>query len=214
MQAIHDELHNTYTNKTIVVNRGKSGTLLLFLTISLFSLLLLGCASNIVSLSYPSLQPTDIPYPSRAISVCVVDFTNKRPEAAIGKRQNGEKLLPRTPVERWLATGLAIELQQAGFHMMMAETEAEAIAMNADYLVTGESEEVWLTETSITRYTGIIRSSISLHDGKGTHITRNAYNSVYSKTVLPLYATPQTLLDDALVEMLQPVVALLRAIMQ
>ena len=202
-----------YGRITVAANSETKTIPLFLLLIITLSLLLSGCAGNIIALSYPSAQHAP-PAISRGISVCIVDFADKRPDSAIGKRQNGEKLLPRTPVERWLATGLALELQRAGFNTMMAETVHEALAMNADYIVTGDSEEVCLTETSITRYTGIIRASISLLDGRGTHITRNAYNSVYSKTVLPIYGVPQTLLDDALAEMLQPAVALLIKTMQ
>jgi len=214
MRAILCNFSTICRRIAVAPNNGiKLAPLFLLLVISL-SLLLSGCASNIITLSYPSGQHIASSDTRKAIFVCIVDFTDKREDSAIGSRQNGEKLLPRTPVERWLATGLALELQRSGFTTMMAETEREAIAMNADYIVTGDSEEVCLTETSITRYTGIIRASISLLDGKGTHITRNAYNSVYSKTVLPIYSAPQTLLDDALAEMLQPAVALLTKTMQ
>lgn len=185
-----------------------------FPVILLFSLLFAGCAGNIINLSYPSLQKTDSPVALKTSTVCIVDFTNKRGRTAIGKRLNGEELLPRIQVERWLATGLAMELQNAGYTTVMAETLSAALAMNADYIVLGEDEEVWLAETSLTRYTGIIRASISLLDGKGAHITRNGYNSVYSKTVLPVYGVPQTLLDEALAEMLRPAALLLTKTMQ
>ena len=185
-----------------------------FLCILLFSFTLMGCTNNVVTLSYPLAHDALSPDNTRNISVCIVDFSNNRKESAVGKQQNNTQLLPRTPVERWLATGLALELQHAGFQILMAESLPEAIARKADYIVTGESEEVWLMETSITRYTGVVRASISLLDGVGNHITRNAYSSVYSKAVLPIYGVPQTLLDDALVEMLQPAVDLLAKTMQ
>ncbi|SBV91766.1 conserved exported hypothetical protein [uncultured delta proteobacterium] len=185
------------------------------LSIILCSLLLIGCAGNIVNLSYPPLQKAAAPGAAKNISVCVVDFANKRQEsAAIGKRLNDDPILPRTPVERWLATGLALELENAGYTVIMAETLPAALMRGADYIVAGEVEEVWLAEVSYTRFTGTIRASISLLDGKGDHITRNAYNSVYSKTILPIYGVPQSLLDEALAEMLLPAVRLLAKTMQ
>ncbi len=173
-----------------------------------------GCAGNIVTLSYPPAQPGAALPPAGNRAVCVVDFANNRTTSDIGRRQNGDALLARTPVERWLALGVAQELRNAGYRVDTAETMAEAVARQPEYIVTGEVEEVWLAESSLTRYTGTIRASISLLDGNGGYITRNAYNSTYSKTVLPVYGVPQTLLDDALAEMLQPAVRLLVKTMQ
>ena len=143
-----------------------------------------------------------------------MDFTNKRNAGVLGERLNGDRILPRTPVERWLATSLAGELEHAGYRVSTAENLAVALAAQPDYIVAGEAEEVWLAETSLTRYTGTIRVSITLLDGQGGRITTNAYNCIYSKTVLPIYGVPQTLLADALQEMLLPAVKLLGSVMQ
>lgn len=173
-----------------------------------------GCAGNVVALSYPPLQnPLSAPE-SSGITVCIVDFENKRAESIIGRRQNGNAILPRTPVERWLAVSLAEELRGAGYAVSMAETLPEAMSKGVQYIIIGDAEEVWLTETSFARYTGTIRTSISLLDGAGCHITRNAYNSVYSKPVLPLYGVPRTLLDEALAEIFHPAARLLSKTMQ
>lgn len=187
---------------------------IIFAAFLLILLLLSGCASNVIYLSYPELK-TPASFDSRKnISVCVTDFTNKRDTGVIGERLNGEVILPRIPVERWLATSLAVELEHAGYRVSTAETLAEALTGKTDYIITGESEGVWLAETSLTRYTGTIRTSITLLDGQGGHITTNAYNCIYSKTVLPIYGVPQTLLAEALQEMLSPAVKLLGSAMQ
>ena len=179
-------------------------------------LLSTGCApQNIIRLSYPSSPMEENAQPSsRNKAVCVVDFENKRERAAIGERLSGEKLLPRTPVDRWLAGSLAEELKRAGYTVAIAETLENALSQSPDFIIIGESEEVWLAETSITRFTGSIRASIALLDGTGRDITKNSYNSVYSKTVLPIYGVPQTLLNEALAEMLQPASRLLVQMMQ
>ena len=170
---------------------------------------LAGCAQNVVPLSYP-LPQHSVSAPQRNVTVCVVDFENKRgKKAAIGVKQNGEALLPRTPVERWLATSMAEEIKQAGFPVIMTETLPEAIQAKPDYIISGEAEEVWLSESSFARYTGTVRTSISLLDGEGKHITKNSYSSVFSQTVIPISGVPKTLLDEALFEMLQPAVTLL-----
>lgn len=172
-----------------------------------------GCAQqNVIRLSYPAMEAA--PQQRDGVTVCVVDFENKRSRAAIGERLDGEKLLPRTPVERWLANSLAEEIRRAGYKTNVVETLEDALAQNPNFIVTGEAEEVWLAENSITRYTGSIRTSIALLDGKGHDITKNSYNSVYSKTVLPIYGVPQTLLSEALAEMLQPASRLLVHMMQ
>ena len=173
-----------------------------------------GCGGNIIPLSYPTLRDASYGVAETGATVCIVDFENKRDGHAVGQRQDGTAILPRTPVERWLASGLAEELSRLGHAVTMAETIQQALAARADYIVSGEAEEVWLAETSLTRYTGTIRVSISLFDSGGGHITRNGYNSVHSKTVLPVYGVPRTLLDDALVEILRPAANLLHKTMQ
>jgi hypothetical protein len=178
----------------------------------LCALFLAGCARNIVHLSYPSAGE-QIPAPTKKSRVCVVDFENLRDKNAIGVRLNGETLLPRTLVERWLALGIAEELGRAGYAVSLAETTADALAEHPDYIVTGEAEEVWIAETSLTRFTGSIRARITLSQGNGLNTTSNSYNSVYSKAVLPVYGVPQTLLGEALSEMLRPAVRLLAQIM-
>lgn len=176
--------------------------------------LLSGCAGNVINLSYPPMRQDAAPATEKGITVCIVDFENKRPVNAIGERQDGTPILPRVPVERWLANGVAEELNREGYTVLMAETLPEALTKGAEYIITGEAEEVWLAETSLTRYTGTIRTSITLFDGTGARITKNGYNSVYSKGVLPVYGIPQTLLNDALAEMLQPAARLLFKTMQ
>lgn len=175
--------------------------------------LLSGCAGNVINLSYPPMRQAAPPV-TKGITVCIVDFENKRLTHAIGKQKDGSPILPRVPVERWLATGVAEELKRGGYTVLMAETLPDALSKGANYIITGEAEEVWLAETSLTRYTGTIRTSITLLDGAGSRITKNGYNSVYSKGVLPVYGVPQTLLNDALAEMLQPAVRLLFQTMQ
>lgn len=176
--------------------------------------LVCGCAqSNIIQLAYPDRAATAAPA-SKKSRVCVVDFENKRESGAIGVRQSGKQLLPRTPVERWLASSMAEELVRAGYETVLAETMEDALAANADYIVEGEALEVWLAETSHTRFTGSVRLSIALFDGHGAYITKNSYSSVYSKTVLPIYGVPQTLLNEALAEILQPAVQLLSQVAQ
>lgn len=190
-----------------------------FYPFPLFALLLClffltGCAGNVVTLSYLSLQSTHSTPESTGIAVCIVDFENKRLKDSIGKRLDDSPILPRTPVELWLAESLAQELRGFGYAVSVAETLPEALSTGAKYVITGDAEEVWLAETSLTRYTGTIRASISLLDGAGGHITRNAYTSVYSKPALPLYGIPQTLLDEALAEILHPAARLLSKTMQ
>lgn len=173
-----------------------------------------GCTGNVVTFSYPLIRD-DAPAPVlKNISVCIVDFANQWETAAIGERLDGSPILPRTPVGRWLAASLAAELAHAGYTVSVAESFSDARAKGADYIVTGEAEEVWLAETSLTRFTGTIRASISLLDAEGNRITRNGYSSVYSKSVLPIYGVPQTLLDEALAEMLHPAARLLCTTMQ
>lgn len=160
------------------------------------------------------MRRDDPPVTEKKITVCIVDFENKRPGLAIGERQDGTPILPRVPVERWIATGIAKELAYGGYTVLMAETLPEALTKGTEYIITGEAEEVWLAETSLTRYTGIIRASIALLDGTGSRITKNGYSSVYSKGILPVYGVPQTLLNEALAEMLQPATRLLFKTMQ
>lgn len=181
----------------------------------LLGALLTGCANNVVRLSYPGFPSENISHPPPdAMSVYIVDFENKREKSAIGERQRGDQILPRTLVERWIALGVKEELSRAGYQAVVVETLSEALTHVPDYIITGEAEDVWLSEHSFARYIGSVRASISLLDGKGRHITTNSYSSVFSRTVLPVYGVPQSLLDEALFEMLQPAAKLLTRIMR
>ena len=193
-----------------VVNLTAVSVLILLLCV--FSLA--GCTGNVVNISFPSLQEEPSPETARNILVCVVDFKNKRGVSAVGKRKNGESLQPRMPVERWMMLGLARELIRSGFHVNTVETMDQALASGAKYIITGEAEEAWLEETSLTRYTASIRASLTLHGGTGVFITRNAYNSVYSTAFLPVYGPPQDLMDKAFLEMLHPAVRHLGTLMR
>ncbi|MDL2210824.1 hypothetical protein LJC26_08500 [Desulfovibrio sp. OttesenSCG-928-O18] len=173
-----------------------------------------GCAqNNIVHLSYPPAGGNAI-QASRQSRVCVVDFENLRNRYDIGSRLDGTLILPRTAVERWLALGLAAELTRSGYTVVTAETLPEALATGADYIVTGESLEVRLAENSITRFTATVRTNITLMQGGGAPLTTNGYNSVFSRTIISINrSVPQTLLDEALAEMLHPATELLTKIM-
>lgn len=180
----------------------------LLCALAVICLIFHGCAQgNIVRLSYP--EPGSAVSSGTGKRVCVVDFDNKRDRSEIGQRQSGESILGRTLVERWVAQGVAAELSHAGYAVSVVETLAEALAAEPDYIVTGEVEEVWLAESSLTRFTATIRASVSLLNGRGGDITSNNYNCVFSTALLPAYGVPQTLLDEALFELLQPAAQLL-----
>lgn len=186
---------------------------LLFLSFPLL-LLLQGCAGNIVRLSYPAPANEAVDANKGTVTVCVVDFENRRDKSTIGESGNGRPILPRTGVERWMAEGLGKELKRAGYHVVMTETLEDALAASPAYIVTGEAEEVWMAESLFARYTATIRGTITLCDGKGEYITASGNSSVFSRSVLPFSGVPQTLLDDALYEMLQPVARMLTRSMQ
>lgn len=186
---------------------------LIFFTLTAVFLLLSACAQgNVVRLSYPASRAPEAA--GNGIRVCVVDFENKRDKIELGLRQNGQIIIGRTMVERWLAEGVAAELARAGYTTVMAETMDGARKLGPDYIVTGDAEEVWLAEPSLTRFTATVRTSITLLDGQGRDITSNNYSSVFSTARLPVHGVPQTLLDEALFEMLQPAVQLLTQAMR
>ena len=158
---------------------------------------------SVVELTYPLSPPAAS---DTRPNFCVVDFENMRTSHNLGTYRDGEVIRPRTPVERWLASAVAGELANKGFTAITVENFKQALDVRADYIITGDAEEIRIDHPSITRFASTLRMTLVLMDGRGRHVTANNYNGVFSQTVLPGTNVPRSLLSAALQEVLQPAV--------
>ncbi len=169
----------------------------------LLALFLSGCAQNVVSLNYPAPKDTVIAK-AGATTVCVVEFADKRDKMDIGQRRDGGSFQARNNVAAWVSRAMADELALTGLVVTYADTMAAAKASGPKYIVTGVINEIWLTENSLTGYSCSLRVTVSLLRSDGSHITKNNYQSMLSKTVIPTSDVPQTMLSEGLVDLLRP----------
>ena len=162
-----------------------------------------GCATQpVVPMIYPRAETSNLPV-LHAPRFIVIDFDNMRTTPAIGTLRDGTTLKPRTLVERWVAEAIAAELRRRGYAAVAVENFAQALATKPDFIVSGDLEEVWIQQASITRYSSSLRMTVALMNGRGKNLTANNYNGTFTQFVLPGIGLPENLLPQALQEMLQ-----------
>ena len=172
------------------------------LLVLLSALLLPGCAQNTVRLVYAPSADTALPQ-AGAPSVTVVTFADKRGSPPIGRRSNGSDFMPSSSVSDWVTHSLATELAQLGLNVTMADSESQALASNAKFMVTGSIDELWLTEKSSTDYDARMRGTIKVKDVQKPLLTRS-FSSALARRVVPLSSVPQEMLSETLREMVLP----------
>lgn len=167
-------------------------------------LMLSGCAGSIVSLSYRP-QALEAVKPSTTAKVCVILFEDLRDVWEIGVRRDEKTpFYAGSPVNEWISRSLAEQLASAGVTVLYAKDREEALHSGADFLVSGELEELWLKQNALTYYTCLMRVTISLSKGDEKHVRKNSFSSTLSRTVLPFSSTPREVLGDCLRELLVP----------
>lgn len=180
-----------------------AGALPRFLLLVLLASVLAGCAQSIVHLVYSAPKETITPR-AGAPTVCVVAFEDRRGKDEIGQRRDGGLFLAHADVTGWVSRAMADELARTGLTVTYTSDIGQAKASNPDYIVTGVIDEIWLTESSLTRYASSMRVTISLLRGNGSYITKNNYSSTFSKTVIPMSDVPQSMLSEGLIDLLRP----------
>lgn len=165
-------------------------------------LLLAGCAQNTVRLVYTPSTENTIPL-SGSPAVSVVAFTDKRVSPPVGQRSNGSDFMPSSSVSDWITHSLASELSQQGLVVTLADSEAQAQASGAKYMVTGSIDEIWLTEKSSTDYDARMRATVTVKEAKKNLLTRS-FSSALSRRVVPLSSVPEEMLSETLRDLVTP----------
>lgn len=180
----------------------------------LLILLLLGaCASNnSVRLIYPASDAGQLPSPT-ARRVVVVMFDDMRSSQNIGVKRDGSPFTATSSVTDWISRSIGDELSKKGFQVSYALTQAEAKNASFDYIITGITREVWLTETGTTTVLANIRLAITLADKKKELFTDNMTASL-EKPVLWSASSVEALLQETLRGITEPAVTKLSGLMR
>ncbi len=166
-----------------------------FLVLVLCLAVTAGCAKNTVRLLYPSEDPAVVPA-AAATKICVVRLGQAwGGDRSVGARSDGSEFVPDSDVQDWMTHSLAVALNRKGLNANTAYSESAARAAGCTNILTGEIQQVRLTEHSMTSYECAMRVVLSLETPKG-RIWKNSFSSGVSRTVVPLSSAP----DDVLAE--------------
>ena len=138
---------------------------LLLLALCMVSLLAACGPSSTVNLISPEVvsSPT-----SHAPVVALLNFENNRSSQALGVRADGSQFNASDSVSVWFSKNLINSLNQGGMHVVQINNITEASSVNADYVLTGALDEVWIKENSRTNMSGRIRATYKLTRGDVT----------------------------------------------
>ena len=147
-----------------------------------------GCAfgNRKVNLSYPpqraatTSRPSDSPAPSSTaesgvVTVVLVDFLDQRPKkTTVGDIHNGfgmhtADVIAQNSVPEWVASGVALELQKAGFKVIRAHSIPTAAESS---VITGEVLTAYCA--SWTKYEGDVSFAARV-EYKGKELLRKTY---------------------------------------
>lgn len=176
--------------------------------LGVFSLLLAACGpgNTVRLLPPPAIEASALPQPN-APSISVVAFADKRSEPEIvGKRRDGSAFTTNNDVAQWISRALADELARKGMRVTYALDTAQARSGNPDYLVTGQVEQVWLTEASAVELTAQMRVLCSLANRKGK-IWSETTSSSQTQGGLMASGSADNLLQQTMRNLVQPIAA-------
>lgn len=165
-----------------------------------------GPGNTIRLLPAPPIESSALPAPN-APSVSIVCFADQRPDPEIvGKRRDGSAFTTGNDAAEWVSRALADELARRGLRVTFAMDTAQARSGNPDYLVTGDIEQVWLTESSAVELTAQMRVKCVFANRKG-RIWSETTNSSQTTGGLLSGSTADNLLRETMRGIVQPVTA-------
>lgn len=165
--------------------------------------LLVACSgNNTIRLMYPASDASQLPPPS-AKRVAVVMFEDMRSSQNIGVKRDGSAFMPSSSVTDWISRSFGDELSKKGFQVSYALTPAEAKNAAVDYIITGVTREVWLSENGPASVMASIRLSVTLSDKRKELFTDNM-TATQEKPVLWSTSAVESLLQDALRSIIEP----------
>ena len=166
------------------------------------ALALTGCLAknNDVRLLYDTQVPQAVPA-ATAPRIVVVQFEDKRTTAELGLRKDGTPFQTSASVANWATQALADELAARGAQVSVALSMAQSELNQPQYIVTGDVENVKLTEKNMSSYQAEIRLQTRLYTDSQLSFTRT-FTAHQEKTGIPGAKLMEQTLSGALAEAL------------
>ena len=165
------------------------------------ALALAGClAKNEVRLLY-DIEGSKVAPSATAPRIVVVQFEDKRATTELGQRNDGSLFQTSGSVASWTTQALADELAARGAQVSVALSMAQAELNHPQYIVTGDVENVKLTEKNMTTYQAEIRVQTRLYTASQLSFTRT-FTAQQEKTGIPGAKLMEQTLSGALAEAL------------
>lgn len=162
----------------------KGGGIMRVMSIGLVFVLLVGfgltgCAKRTtIELQF---APTGINLEPCPGTIAVVELADKRTRSAIGVTHDGTQFFASTSATAWVSRALADELTAGGCEVQLHQ---RMMAFDTDFVVTGDLEEVFVTQSSMTNYTAAMRLRIVATSG-GNNVFRKTFTSTFDQTTAP-----------------------------
>ena len=145
----------------------------------LVGLALTGCAKRTtIDLQF---APTGINLEPCPGTIAVVEVADKRTRSAIGVTNDGTEFFSRTSVAAWVSRALADELTAGGCDVQLHQ---RMMAFDTDFVVTGDLEDVFVTQRSLTDYSATMRLRIVATSG-GSNVFEKTFTSTFGQTSAP-----------------------------
>ena len=165
------------------------------------ALALTGClAKNEVRLLY-DIEGSKVAPSATAPRIVVVQFEDKRATTELGLRKDGSLFQTSGSVASWTTQALADELAARGAQVSVALSMAQAELNHPQYIVTGDVENVKLTEKNMTAYQAEVRVQTRLYTASQLSFTRT-FTAQQEKTGIPGAKLMEQTLSGALAEAL------------
>lgn len=139
---------------------------------------LVGCASkSAIDLQY---EPTGINLEPCPGSIAVVELADSRPKSAIGVTKDGKEFYAKTSVTEWVSRALYDELVGGGCE---AEYYTKQYEFDTDFTLTGDIQEVFVTQKSLTDYAASMKLRI-VATADESKVYEKTFSSTYGKTAV------------------------------
>lgn len=168
------------------------------------AIVLIGCAGKgAVDLKYETTGINLEPCPG---SIAVVELADKRPQTAIGKTRDGKAFYAKSSVTAWVSRALHDELAGGGCKV---EYHQKPYDFDTDFILTGNLEEIFVTQKSYSDYAASVKLRIMVTSG-GKRVFNQTFASTFGRTTVPTSGVRTQVLAELLQGMMRELVPELR----
>ena len=167
-------------------------------------IVLTGCAGKgAIDLRYKTTGINLEPCPG---SIAVVELVDKRPQTAIGKTKDDKAFYAKSSVTAWVSRALHDELAEGGCKV---EYHQKPYDFDTDFILTGDLEEIFVTQKSYSDYAASVKLRIVVTSG-GKRVFNQTFSSRLGKTAFPSSGVRTQVLAELLQGMMRELVPELR----